>query len=58
MVDPESVAQLIGFDKNGEEIYFDDTVINDYGEEFPAFGIRLDVSFLGRRFTDLRLKGA
>lgn len=33
VVDPESVAQLIGYDKNGKEIYSDDEV--DVDSEIP-----------------------
>lgn len=29
LVEPESVSQLVGYDRNGEEVYEGDTVINE-----------------------------
>ena len=36
VVDPESVAQLVGFDRDGNEVYEGDIVTNFLGEEFTA----------------------
>lgn len=35
-VKPESVAQLVGYSKEGYEIYEGDTVVSDIGNEFIA----------------------
>ena len=35
-VEPESVAQLIGYDVNGKEIYEGDVVIGEYGDKVVA----------------------
>ena len=32
VVEPDSVAQLVGYDKNGKEVYEGDTVIDEYVE--------------------------
>ena len=57
-VDPESVAQFVGYDKNGKEIYSDDTVVNAYGAEIPFAAVQISYEDIGKKFTDLRLKGA
>ena len=33
-IDPDSVTQLVGYDKNGKEVYEDDTVIAEDGHEW------------------------
>ncbi|MBR3747245.1 MAG: hypothetical protein IKN27_09845 [Selenomonadaceae bacterium] len=35
-VDPDSVAQLVGYDANGKEIYEGDKVVSEYGDEIVA----------------------
>ena len=35
-VDPDSVAQLVGYDKDGNEIYEGDKVVSEYGDEIVA----------------------
>lgn len=35
-VDPDSIAQLVGYDKNGREVYEGDKVISEYGDEVVA----------------------
>ena len=56
-VDSNSVAQLVGYDKNGKEIYSDDTVVNAYGAEIPFSAMQISYEDIGKKFTDLRLKG-
>ena len=56
-VDSDSVAQLVGYDKNGKEIYSDDTVVNVYGAEIPFAAVMISYEDIGKKFTDLRLKG-
>ena len=33
---PESIAQLVGYDKDGNEVYEGDTVVSEYGDEIVA----------------------
>ena len=35
-VDPDSVAQLVGYDANGKEIYEGDKVVSEYVDEIVA----------------------
>lgn len=35
-VDPKSIRQLVGYDKNGKEIYEGDVVVDEFGQEFVA----------------------
>lgn len=35
-VDPDSIAQLVGYDVDGKEVYEGDTLIDDDGQEFVA----------------------
>ena len=35
-VDKDSIAQLVGYDKNGNEVYEGDKVISEYGDEIVA----------------------
>ena len=35
-VDSDSIAQLVGYDKDGNEIYEGDTVVSEYGDEIVA----------------------
>ena len=35
-VDPKSVRQLVAVDKNGQEIYEGDIVVDEFGQEFAA----------------------
>ena len=35
-VDPNSIAQFVGYDMNGDEVYEGDMVKDDYGESFTA----------------------
>ena len=52
-----SVAQFVGYDKNGKEIYSDDTVVNAYGAEIPFSAVQISYEDIGKKFTNLRLKG-
>jgi len=36
LVEPDSVAQLVGYDRDGNEIYEGDVVISEYGDEVVA----------------------
>ena len=56
-IEPESVAMFVGYDKNGKEIYSDDTVVNVYGAEIPFVAVMISYEDIGKKFTDLRLKG-
>ena len=33
---PESIAQFVGYDKDGKEIYEGDKVVSEYGDEIVA----------------------
>ena len=35
-VEPDSIAQLVGYDKAGNEVYEGDTVIDEFGHEVAA----------------------
>ena len=58
VVKPETVAQFVGYDKHGKEIYSDDTVVNVYGAEIPFSAVMISYEDIGKKFTNLRLKGA
>ena len=53
---PGSVAQLIGYDKDGNEIYSDDKVINVHGAVIPFSAVMISFSELGGSFKNLKLK--
>lgn len=55
---PESVAQLVGFDKFGKEVYTGDILLNFVGEEFTATfnGVFYNNSFLNIPVSELNLK--
>lgn len=36
LVDPDSIAQLVGYDKDGREVYAGDTVIDEFGNDTVA----------------------
>lgn len=36
VVDPDTVAQLVGYDKNGKEVYEGDTVVGEDGMQWNA----------------------
>ena len=36
-VEPESVAQLVGYDKDGNEVYEGDKLVNENGDVFTAY---------------------
>ena len=50
LVDPDSVAQLIGYDCNGNEIYEGDILINEKGTEFQAVLKGLSVGIDNRSY--------
>lgn len=57
---PESVAQLIGYDANGKEIYSDDKVIEQFfPEQFPMkriAGDRIPANRFGEKFDCYKLE--
>ena len=44
-VKPESIDLLVGYDKDDEEIYEGDVLVNDFGETFEA---KAEVVFFGK----------
>ena len=56
-VEPESVAQLVGYDADGKEIYSDDKVIDSSGKELFFKDVSIKFSEIGGKFDDLTLKG-
>lgn len=36
IVDPETVAQFVGYDEDGKEVYDDDDMVDEFGYEAPA----------------------
>lgn len=53
-VDTESVAQFVGYDKTGAEVYDDDCLINEYGTIIAANKIAYDE--IGSKFNNFTLK--
>lgn len=49
-VEPDSVAQLIGYDVDGKEVYEGDTLIDILGNEYTA-RIRIELTCEDRRST-------
>ena len=43
-VDSDSIAQLVGYDKDGKEVYEGDIIVDENGGEMPAmlFAIQFD----------------
>lgn len=56
VVDPDSVAQFVGYDQDGEEIYSDDKVINVHGATVPFSAVMISFSDIGGSFKNLKLK--
>ena len=53
-VESESVAQFVGYDKNGAEIYSDDKIFRKYSGIVTA-GDFFNFSDIGRKFDDVEL---
>ena len=54
---PSSIAQFVGYDKNGKEIYSDDKVIDLVnGDEIFFKDMPINFSEIGGKFDDLILK--
>ena len=51
-----SIAQLVGYDKNGAEFYSDDTLIDSGGAEVLAGHLIIHYDEIGSRFYFFRLK--
>ena len=52
----DSVAQFVGYDQDGEEIYSDDEVINVRGTVMPFSLVMISFSELGGSFKNLKVK--
>jgi len=59
---PETVAQFVGYDKNGDEFYSDDEVyilVLDGSEKIMSVNRNFKINDIGRSFFNVRLvKGA
>ena len=51
---PESVAQLVGYDANGDEIYKDDTLFNQFGDEYKVDLTAIGIGVVFRDKSNLR----
>lgn len=56
IVKPETIAQLVGYDKDGAEFYSDDTLIDAGGAEVLAEHLIIRYDEIGSRFYFFRLK--
>ena len=56
LVHPETIAQLIGYDKDGKEFYSNDTLIDSRGEEYYVGTMIIRYDEIGTRFYFSRLK--
>lgn len=60
-VEPDSVAQFVGYDVDGNEIYSADTILENITEELNLIpmtriaGYRIAVNDVGKTFKDFRL---
>lgn len=55
-VEPDSVAQFIGYDKNGKEFYSDDKVIDEDGVEVDFEILLFEYREIGSKLIGLELK--
>lgn len=57
-VDEKSVSQLVGYDKNGKELYYGDPVADEYGEGWAVLVARVGIKCkpVGETFDDHWLK--
>ena len=55
---PESVAQFVGYDKNGNEVYEGDDIISDIGEGNALIRVMFGCNggYIGDTFKDWKLK--
>ena len=52
-VDPDSVAQLVGYDDDGKELYENDTVVDENGDEYRVCFERIAFGrFCALKFDD------
>ena len=55
-VDPDSVAQFIGYDCDDKEFYSDDIVIDHDGVECPFYILLFEYDEIGSKFINIKLK--
>ena len=58
-VEPDSVAQFVGYDRNGKEVYEGDVIADDGGEEFIATLVPMMIGYDGRYYIitdEMKLK--
>lgn len=56
LVRPETIAQFIGYDMDGKELYSDDTLIDLSGAEVPTEELIIRYNEIGERFYFFKLK--
>lgn len=58
LVDPESIAQFVGYDEDGKEVYVGDELVDGWGNVYYAYGtMGIDESPIGLQFDNCHAKG-